>query len=186
AALAPLVGAHEPSDLRLRPRLLLVTEPGHHADRVPGNAHLARAAPQITGSGEAVQEQARRFRDPRGLLREAQVRKDEEPPVRCHVLRPVQFECGRARVYPLPRWMLSPQDLCGPPFPPDFPLGADDRRIVGRTVEKIPQNPETDARVRILREEPVAESAAQGHPHLGTGGPYLSPPGGSSPLRQMR
>src|SRR3989475_940764 len=73
--------------------------------------------------------------------------------------------------------MLAPQDLCGPPFPPDFPECADDRRIVGRTFEKIPQDPEADARVRILRKEPVAESAAQGHPHLGTGGPYLSPPG---------
>src|SRR6266581_213063 len=57
-----------------------------------------------------------------------------------------------------------------------YSSNADDPGIVGRTVEKIPQNPETDARVRFLRKEPVAESAAQGHPHLGTGGRYLFPP----------
>jgi len=56
--------------------------------------------------------------------------------------------------------VLSSEDLGGPSLPPDFPLGADDRGIVGGTIEQIPQHPETDARVRILREEPVAESTA--------------------------
>src|SRR5207249_10142274 len=64
-----LLVAHEPFDRRLHPRILLVTEPGHHADRVPGNADLARADTQITGSGEAVQEVARSFGEPRGHLR---------------------------------------------------------------------------------------------------------------------
>src|SRR2546425_8771763 len=111
-----------------------------------------------------------------GLLRQAQVRKDEQPPVRCYVLGSVQIECGGARVHPLSRRVLSPQDLSGPSLPPDFPLCADDRGIVGRSVEKIPQHPETDARVRFLREQPSAEPLAQDHVALGTREFYLCSP----------
>jgi len=74
----------------------------------------------------------------------------------------------------LPRRVLSPEDMGGPVLPPDFPLGADDRGIVRGTIEEIPQHPETDARVRVLREEPIAQSTAHDHVDLGTFGPYLS------------
>src|SRR2546427_10141109 len=59
--------------------------------------------------------------------------------------------------------MLLAEDPRGPSFPSDFLLRSDDLGIVPGSVEKVAQHAETDARIRILGEEPVPEAATDGH-----------------------
>src|SRR5438309_1109510 len=59
--------------------------------------------------------------------------------------------------------MLLAEDPRGPSFPSDFLLRSDDLGIVPGSVEEVAQHAETDARIRILGEEPVPEAATDGH-----------------------
>ncbi len=90
---------------------------------------------------------------------DAKVGKHEETPVRGDVLGPVQFVGGRARGVPLASRVLQAEDLGSPALSPDLPLREDDLGVVGGFVEKLPQNPMPDTRIRVFIEEPIPERA---------------------------
>src|SRR2546425_11331264 len=151
-----------------------VSEAEEHPDRVPGDAHLASAAPEFARLQEpAPDEQLHSFRDPRVLLRHPEFGEDEEPPVRRDVLWPVQLASGRPRSRPVALRVLFREDLRGPPLPPDLLLGAEDRRIVLGPAQDVPEHPEADARVRVLCEEPIPHAAAEGHVGCEIGSCYI-------------
>src|SRR5437879_12451674 len=158
-----LLMPHEPIDRGPQMRVPQVAEPADDADRVPGEAHLAPGPPEIAGAREPADEQVHGPGDSSGPLREPGVREDEEPPIRRDVLWAIQLASGIAGGDPVPLGMLAVEDLGGPSAPPDLLLRAVDGRIVGRTIEDVPQDAQTNARVRGLREKPISEPATQLH-----------------------
>src|SRR3989440_7764593 len=141
-----------------------IAGPGEPPGRLPGGATLAPGAPEVAGAREPADEQVHGPGDSSVLLREPQVGQDEEPPIRRDVLWAVQLASGIAGGDPVPLWMLAIEDLRGPSAPPDLLLRAVDGRIVGRTIEDVPQHAHTNARVRVLRAKPIPEPATQLHP----------------------
>src|SRR5206468_9937132 len=148
-----LLVADEPVDRGLQARIVPITEPDEGPDRVPRDAHLTDATAEVAPRArEPPEEQVRRLPDPRVLLREPEVREDEELPVRGDVLRPVQLERGGPLRHPVALGKLFREDLRCPPLPPDLLFRAEEGGIVLGPVQEIPQDPEADARVRVLRE----------------------------------
>src|SRR5438552_4371612 len=161
-----LLMPHEPTDVGPQVGVRQVGEPGEHADRIPGEAPVAPWAAGVAGAGEPADEQVHGPGDSSVLLREPDVGQDEEPPIRRDVLWTVQLPSGIAGGDPVPLGMLAVEDLGGPSAPPDLLLRAGDGRIVGRTIEDVPQHAQTNAWVRVLREKPISEPATQLHPLL--------------------
>src|SRR5438552_2694485 len=145
-----LLMPHEPIDGGPQMWVPQVAEPDEHADRIPGEAHLAPGAAEIAGAGEPADEQVHGPGDSSVLLREPDVGEDEEPPIRRDGLWTVQLPSGIAGGDPVPLGMLAVEDLGGPSAPPDLLLRAGDGRIGGRTIEDVPQHAQTNARVRAL------------------------------------
>ena len=159
-----LLMPHEPIDRGPQMWVPQVAKPDEHPGSIPGEAHLAPRAPEIPGAREPADEQVHGPGDSSVLLREPEVGEDEEPPIRRDVLWTVQLASGIAGGDPVPLRMLAVEDLGGPSAPPDLLLRAVDGRIVGRTIEDVPQHAQTNARVRVLREKPISEPATQLHP----------------------
>src|SRR3989442_5911955 len=113
-----LLMPHEPIDRGPQMWVPQVAEPDEHAERIPGEAHLAPGAPAIAGAREPADEQVHGPGDSSVLLREPEVGEDEEPPIRRDVLWTVQLASGIAGGDPVPLWMRAIGGLGGPSPPP--------------------------------------------------------------------
>src|SRR5206468_13014858 len=116
-----LLMPHEPIDGGPQMWVPQVAEPDEHADRIPGEAHLAPWAAEIAGAGEPADEQVHGPGDSSVLLREPDVGQAEERPILREELWRVQLPAGMPGGDPVPPGRRAVGDRAAQ-SPPPAPL----------------------------------------------------------------